>query len=371
MAKISIMVGIAFFAILFAVMVNLLNFSKNAYTSGSAEEPYRVGLIMNGVSDDRSWGQSHFDALSRVTAELGATLLCRENVDAGESFDETVRELAETEKCSVIAVASDVYADKISETAGKYPEVYFLHASGTESGKNLCSFNGRIYQYRYLCGIIAGTQTRTGLIGYAASMPTSEVNRSINAFALGVRSVSPDAKVLVSFCGSWTDEEKARANAQRLIAEYDIDVLTHHTDSLAPLETADKNGIFTIGVNFDNSDLFPATYLTGCVWEWDNYYREQLSDCIRGNFRGEFRWLGAESGIMKLVDPEKTGNAAPGYEDALKDAQERLSSRSFDVFYGPVNDNSGVQRIAEGESMSDGSMLNKFDWYAEGVEIVE
>ena len=135
MAKISIMVGIAFFAILFAVMVILLNYSKNAYTSGASEESYRVGLIMNGVSNDRSWGQSHYDALSRVTAELGAALLCRENVDAGESFDETVRELAETKKCSVIVAAYDVYSDRISETAGNYPEVYFLHAAGTESGK--------------------------------------------------------------------------------------------------------------------------------------------------------------------------------------------------------------------------------------------
>lgn len=371
MAKISLMVGIAFFAILFAVMVTLLNFGRNGYVSGEPEESYRIGVIMNGTRDDRSWGQSHYDALMRVAGDLGAELICLENIPADESFDAAVKELAEEENCGTIAVTSSVYGESVSAAAEKYPGVNFLHAAGAVSGDNLCTFSGRMYQYRYLCGIIAGTQTKSGRIGYAASLPSDEVNRDINAFTLGVRSVASDAQVFVSFCGSWTDGEKARASAEKLIGEYDTDVLTHHTDSLAPLEAASEHGVPAIGCNFDNSDIFPEIYLTGCVLEWDSFYREQLGGCIRGNFSGGSFWLGTESGIMKLVEPEKTGIAVPGYEKPLKDALDRLDARSFDVFYGPVTDNNGVQRIAEGESMSDGSMLRKFDWYAEGVVIVD
>ena len=50
---------------------------------------------------------------------------------------------------------------------------------------------------------------------------------------------------------------------------------------------------------------------------------------------------------------------------------ERLRYGTYDVFYGPVYDNNGVLRIAEGESMTDNAMLNEFDWYVEGVVIDE
>ena len=72
---------------------------------------------------------------------------------------------------------------------------------------------------------------------------------------------------------------------------------------------------------------------------------------------------------MKLVDPAETGNAVPACREALEKARTRFDTFSFDVFYGPIRDNTGEIRIPEGESMSDVNMLNRFDWYVEGVEI--
>ncbi len=51
--------------------------------------------------------------------------------------------------------------------------------------------------------------------------------------------------------------------------------------------------------------------------------------------------------------------------------EEKMLSRKFDVFYGPVKDNNGNVRIWEGESMSDYEMLNEFNWYVEGVAVEE
>ena len=50
--------------------------------------------------------------------------------------------------------------------------------------------------------------------------------------------------------------------------------------------------------------------------------------------------------------------------------QDVLKNRSFDVFYGPVFDNTGRLRVPEKESMSD-EMLNSIDWYVEGVTVEE
>ena len=59
--------------------------------------------------------------------------------------------------------------------------------------------------------------------------------------------------------------------------------------------------------------------------------------------------------------------AKAGISEAVEKEHDRLRSRTFDVFYGPVYDNEGKLRVAEGESMTDNDMLNEFDWYVEGV----
>lgn len=370
MAKISILVSITLFAILAATIIIILNFNKTGAGRGEADERVRVGLILNGSTDDRSWGQSHYESLTRVAGELDFDLVCREETPEDEGCAAVISDLVENEKCSVVIANSFGFGDQMTAAAEKYPETYFLHAAGSAVGRNIGSFFGRMYQFRYLSGIIAGTQTKTGKIGYVAAFPIDEVNRGINAFTLGVRSVDPDAQVYVSFCGSWTGDNEARKSAELLIDKYGVDVLTLHTDSLAPHEAAEERGVWSVGYNYDNSELFPRTYLTACVWEWDNYYREQIQSCIQGKFRGEHRWLGIESGIMKLADPEKTGNVLPEYREPLEAAEKRFSELSSDVFYGPVTDSEGNIRVPEGESMSDTAMLGSFDWYVEGVRIV-
>ena len=51
--------------------------------------------------------------------------------------------------------------------------------------------------------------------------------------------------------------------------------------------------------------------------------------------------------------------------------RKKIQNGSFDVFYGPIEDNAGTIRINEGESMSDSDMLNNFNWFVKGVKIDE
>ena len=66
-----------------------------------------------------------------------------------------------------------------------------------------------------------------------------------------------------------------------------------------------------------------------------------------------------------------TGNVKEGIAEIVEDERQRLEEGSFDVFYGPVKDNEGNVRVEKGENLSDDTMLNRFDWYVEGVAIHE
>ena len=66
-----------------------------------------------------------------------------------------------------------------------------------------------------------------------------------------------------------------------------------------------------------------------------------------------------------------TENVKEGTAEIVEKEQAKLMTGTYDVFYGPITDQSGTVRVLEGECMSDESMLDGFDWYVEGVVICD
>ena len=91
------------------------------------------------------------------------------------------------EGASIIILASFDYPAEVRHLMDKYPTVAFVYISAQISVKNLTSCFARMYQGRYLAGVLAGMKTKTNVLGYVAAVPNSEVCRGINAFALGAQ----------------------------------------------------------------------------------------------------------------------------------------------------------------------------------------
>jgi len=328
----------------------------------------KVGVLLIGAHNDKSYNQSHYEAMEKTAEKLNLEIIYRENAPADENFATVTDELI-AEGCEIIICNSYDYRPYVKAVAEANPDIYFYHASGVDEANNLATYFGRIYQMRYLSGIVAGLQTKSDEIGYVAAFPISEVNRGINAFTLGVRLVNPDAEVHVVWSNSWTDDKAAGDASERLFAETDIDVITMHTDSIRVLQMAETVGCWSIGYHIDNSDTFSDTFLTAPVWQWENYYEPFLLKCLQGKFKEGHYWEDASTGIVGLAP--LTDNVYEGAEKIVAEEMEKLSDGYFDVFYGPIYDNKGNLRIAEGENMSDDAMLNHFDWYVDGVIIHE
>lgn len=328
----------------------------------------RVGCLLIGSCDDNSYNQSHYEGLEKTAEALNLHMIYKENVPTDETCLRTIETLI-AQGCEIIICNSYDFGKWALQAAEKYPEIYFYHATGVEQSKNLTTYFARIYQIRYLSGIVAGLQTETNEIGYVAAFPISEVNRGINAFTLGVRAVNKDAVVHVAWSNSWTEDAAAEAAAEYLMENYEIDVITMHTDSNKVLEVAEEKGIWSIGYNVDNSRLFPNSFLTAPVWQWENYYKPHILKCLQGKFKGENYWEGTSAGVVGLAP--LTENVKNGIEEIVLAEKTKLESGTFDVFYGPIKDNTGQVRVEEGENLSDDALLNRLDWYVEGVIIHE
>lgn len=95
----------------------------------------------------------------------------------------------------------------------KIPGGDFFHCAGRETASTVSVYFGRMYQSRYLTGMAAGMRTKTNHIGFIAPMPIPELMRGINAFALWVQRVNPQAVVHLRWTKGWDNPELESSNS--------------------------------------------------------------------------------------------------------------------------------------------------------------
>ena len=119
-----------------------------------------------------------------------------------------------------------------------------------------------------------------------------------------------------------------------------------------------------MGFNADASKFAPTKHLASAIWNWGPYYVEAIKQVRAGTWKSIDDWWPIGTGIAGLspFGPEVT--------DALKNLvgqrQQDLVAGHFDVFWGPINDQSGTLRIAAGEKPTDAVLLSRI-WFVEGV----
>ena len=273
--------------------------------------------------------------------------------------------------CNVIFTTSWGYMEATSEMAEKYPDIYFSHGTGYMSnGKNFNNYFGRIYQARYLSGIVAGMNTKSNKIGYVAAqgIDNSEVTGGIDAFAIGVQSVNKDAKIYVAVTNSWYDPQKEEAATRKLL-DMGCDVMTQHCDTPYPLTLAQEYGVYGIGYNSDMSKDVPKACLCSVVWHWNAYYTAVIGSIIDGTWNGENYYGGMKEGLVEVTD--LASFCAKGTQEKVSEATSAILDGSNNVFDGVLKTNTGEVIGSAGKTLDDATITGAINWYYENVSIVE
>ncbi|MBQ8315423.1 MAG: BMP family ABC transporter substrate-binding protein [Lachnospiraceae bacterium] len=337
------------------------------FAGNKKKEAKKVGLIITGSIDEQGWNNAHYQGVRYACDKLGAELLIKEYVpEETSSCTAAVHELVK-EGASMIILSSYAYPTLVKELIQSYPDVAFYGISAEYYAENMTSYFGRMYQARYLAGVLAGRMTKSNFIGYVAAMPNDEVNRGINAFTLGVRSVNPEAQVNVIWTYSWDDREKEEAATKRLIEEMNADLITYHQNQHFVAATADAAGVYSIGYN-ESEEGLSERYLTATVWNWKELYYKIVRELFMGETNSVKRhWFGIETGAVGLG--EYSPLVTEELRQELEEAKKLMAENS--VFSNVIYDNKGILRCDEGESLSDEILLEKMDWYVEGVVLHE
>lgn len=337
--------------------------TKAAQTTANNKD-FKVGFIYVGPVNDGGWTQAHDNGRKYLEEQLGVTTLYKESVPEGADSKTSINELIDA-GCKVIFTTSFGYMDPTEEVAKENPDVIFLHCSGYKTAENMGNYFGRMYEARYLSGIVAGMKTKANKIGYVAAMPIPEVFNGINAFTLGVQSVNPDAKVIVRWSNTWIDSAKEKETGVALLDE-GCDVLTLHNDSTAVQIAAQERGAFAIGYDLDQAAAAPNAYMTAPVWNWGPYYVDQVKKVMDGTWKSEAYAGGLSDGMVDLAP--LTAIAPEGAQAKIDEVKKKILDGSFKVFAGPLKDQSGAEVVKAGEVISEADIAGKMNWFVQGVE---
>lgn len=344
--------------------------------SGIPKEEIKVGVLhITDPAEGSGYTYTHDIGIQGMQENLGLTddqIVRKINVDDSdeEAITKALQECVD-EGCNIIFTTSWGYMQPTADMAEKYPEIYFSHGTGyLSNGKNFNNYFGRIYQARYISGIVAGMNTKTNKLGYVAAQDSSnaEVTGGIDAFAMGAYSVNPDAVVYVKVTNSWFDPDAEKEASEKLLG-MGCDVMAQHCDTPYPQTLAQEHGVYGIGYNSDMSKETPDSCLCSVIWNWSAYYTSAVQSVIDGTWDGSNYYGGMVEGLVDVTD--LADFCVDGTQEKVDEAEAKILSGECNVFDGVIETNDGSTIGQEGATLDDATITGDIHWYFKNVSVID
>jgi basic membrane protein A and related proteins len=347
---------------LFGVLIVLAMAIAFAPLRPAQAEDLKVGFVFVSPVGDAGWSWAHDQGRLAIEALPGVTTAYVEDIAEGPDAERVILNMAR-KGYDLIFATSFGYMDSMLKVANQFPKTVFMHCSGFKTAPNMGNYFGRIYQPRYLSGMVAGSMTKSNILGYVAAFPIPEVIRGINAFTLGAQAVNPDVQVRVVWTKTWYDPATEKEAGKSLL-DVGADVIAQHQDSPGPQEAAQERGAYSVGYNSDMSAFAPRAHLTSAVWNWAPYYKKIVQDVQNGTWKNTPDWWGMKEGIVDLAP---YGPMVPqAVRDKVDAKKQEILEGKEKIFVGPIKDQKGVVQVPAGKVASDEELLG-MKYFVQGI----
>ena len=340
---------------------------------------FNVAMVLIGPHDDGGWSQAHYEGLQYVCKNLPDTHVAYiELVPEGADSEQVFRSLSR-KGFNFIIGTSFGYMNPMETVAKEFPDTTYLHLTGFKSnGKNFGNFFGAMEDFKYLAGMLAGSRAKKDgnpKIGYMATYPIPEEIRLGNAIARGVKVTCPECTIDVRFINTWHDPQKERDGAASLF-DAGAQVVFTGADTPAVADVALEKKKWA--VTYDHpSSCTKTSCLTAPYWIWGPEYTRIAQQVKDKKYTAGYEYFDADAKAMGLFGFMTGETLQPGVAELpaadltlVKDTLAKMLAGSFgrfDVFAGPIKDNTGKELLKAGEKLKQ-SDLDQFPPGAPGAE---
>lgn len=330
------------------------------FLGGSNNRKLHVGFIYGKTPQTSAWTYAHELGRLHLESVFGDQIETKTYCHAEYTFSPMdILERAIDDGNEIIFTTTPYLSAASLKAAVAHPEVKILNCSTNSTYNSIRTYYCRMYEPKFLLGLIAGSLAGTERIGYIADYPIFSTISNINAFALGAKMVNPQAEIQLV----WSSVKGVERPGEQL--DEDIRFVSDK-DFIVPEHPGRRFGLY----ERDGEEL---RSVATTVCHWGKFY-EQIIQGIRKDTwtmdltvnrnRAINYWWGMSAGVTELICSGKLPSETTRLVSIMTELIRKGQFRPFDT---ELTDNEGVRRQEIRTHMSHEQIV-KMDWLLDNVE---
>ncbi len=322
------------------------------------DKQYKVVFAYDKEPGASDWIYTHELGRLYVEERFGDELMTDKVVIA--NVDDAVDILSKEVEhgADIIFTVTPRLLDASLKVAVEHQDVKILNCSLNTPHRYVRTYHGRMYEAKFLTGMVAGAMADNNKIGYIADYPLFGTTANINAFAIGAKFTNPRAKVYLN----WTTANDYDYGAS--FAREDIRFLSGQ-DFITPDSSSREFGLYY------RSDEGPVNMVMP-VWHWGIFYERMIRSVLNGSFKRDWQesdkaynyWWGMSAGVIDIIVSREVPSEIRALVNVMK---KNIVADSFNSLSCDIVDQAGVLRHGEGGPSLNVEDLTKMEWLVDNV----
>ena len=330
-----------------------------SYLLPTSNRKFTVAFLYPKSPEESDWIYAHElgrNYLEETFSEQMKTICCVSGVheeNVGDVLNEVIRNGADI----VFEVAPQMMKPSL-KIAVDHPDVKILNCTLNTPHKYIRTYYARMYEAKFIAGVIAGALADNNKIAYIADYPIYGMIANINAFALGASFTNPRAQIYLE----WST--KKDYDRERFLSENDISVVSDQ-DMITPSDAKRQFGLYRIE---DGRTLNLAMPL----WNWGIFYQKMIQSILAGSYQTEGNsedralnyWWGMSAGVIDMIC---SNNVPAGVRRLADHLKHDIKKGDMVPFYGEIYSQDGELRNKSNVAMKPEAIM-EMDWLVANVK---
>ena len=328
-----------------------------SYFIPDSTKKFTVAFLYPKAAESSDWIYAHDLGRSYLEDSFPEQIstICVENVDEN-NIEDVLNEVIAKGASIIFEIAPQLMNASL-KVAVEHPEVKILNCSLNAPLKHIRTYYARMYEAKFISGMVAGAMTENDKIAYVADYPIYGMIANINAFALGASLVNPRAKVYLD----WST--KPGYDLDKFLRENDIHYVSNQ-DMITPNDASREFGLY----KYEDGK---ATNLVMPVWNWGIFYEKMIQSILAGSYQSEGEaetkalnyWWGMSAGVIDLICSK---HVPSGVERLVRYIRFNILKGEMEPFFGKIYSQDKTLRNKESEGMRPEDIMT-MDWLVENV----
>jgi basic membrane protein A len=301
--------------------------SRDDRTSGESSDDFKVALLTPGPISDQAWNSGAYQGLLRIRDSLNAAVSHIQTRTPAD-FEENFRHYG-AEGYDLVFGHGFEFQDAAERVAPDFPRTVFITTSGNRVAPNVSPVVFGFEDPSYVAGVLAGSMTRSGVIGVIGGTELPPVRSSFAAFEAGARTVNPRLRLLTSYVGNWEDASAGKEQAIAQIRQ-GADFIFQNADAagLGIFQAArESRNVAVFGANIDQNAVAPDVIIGSVVIDLPHAFVSIAREVKEGRFRARIIRLGSSTEVTRFVlNPVWRERIPPEVRARIDSVEQRIAS---------------------------------------------